>query len=125
MISVYLWINAALYALFSVLCFIRIDSTSQSLGYTALSPAGHSEYTVVYGGLQLGLAAFFAYTAYPLNNATKAGLVLALALYVPIVISRWTTVMYYGVRSPVTIGTGVLETVLALAAALLWFSKAR
>ncbi len=125
MVSFYLWINAALYAIFSVMCFARVEATSGALGYVTLNAAGHSEYSVVYGGLQLGLAGFFAYAAYPQNDAARAGLMLAMAIYVPIVISRWTTVLYYGVRAPVTIGTGVLETALALGAAALWFAKAR
>ena len=125
MVSIYLWINAALYAIFSVMCLARVESTSGALGYVTLNSAGHSEYSVVYGALQLGLAGFFAYTAYSQNGAAKAGLMLALALYVPIVIARWTTVLHYEVRAPVTIGTGVLETALALAAIALWVTKTR
>ena len=58
MVSFYLWINAALYAIFSVMCFARVEAASGALGYVTLNAAGHSEYSVVYGGLQLGLAGF-------------------------------------------------------------------
>ena len=125
MISVYLWINAALYCLFSLMCIMRVETTANALGYVTLNAAGHSEYSVVYGGLQLGLAAFFAFAAYPRNGALNAGLILATALYIPIVIARWTTVLYFGVRAPLTIGTGVLETLLGLAAATLWFTQTK
>ena len=122
MISIYLWINAALYLLFGVLCLARIQSTSTNLGYVALNPAGRSEYAVVYGELQLGLSFFFAYTALPQNDAMKAGLILAIALYVPIAILRWMTIVGFGVRAKMTVGVGVLETILAVAALALRFA---
>jgi hypothetical protein len=123
MISIYLWINAALYLLFGVLCLARITATSNNLGYITLNAAGRSEYAVVYGGMQLGLSLFFAYAALPQNVALKAGLILAIALYVPIAILRWITILGFGVRARMTTGVGILETALAISALILQFSQ--
>lgn len=113
MIEIYLWINAALYALFAALCTVKLKGTSSSLGYLTLSNSGRSEYLTVYGGLQLGLASFFALSA-SLSDMHKAGLLMALALYVPIVAFRLTSVVANWPVSRLTLGVAGLEATLLL-----------
>lgn len=119
MIAAYLYGNAALYAVFAAWCTIARRSTSRNLGYEELSSSGHSEYLVVYGGLQLGLAAFFAYVASQ-PSLHRAGLVFALALYVPIVVYRAATVLAFWPVRGMTLGVAALEAVLLVAAIALY-----
>jgi hypothetical protein len=111
----YLYLNAGLYLLFAVWCTFAPAKTSIGLGYELLSRGGRSEYLVIYGGLQLGLALIFWLLA---RNADfhRFGLLAALALYGPIVVYRAVTI---GLNWPVgglTLATGVLEAVLLVAA---------
>ena len=95
MIAAYLWLNAALFLAFSAWCTLKPDSTAKALGYEALSRGGHSEYLVIYGGLQLGLAAAFALFAWH-STQRVTGLAFALCLYGGIVIYRAATLWAYG-----------------------------
>lgn len=106
--TLYLYVNAIIYAVFGAWCLIAPGTTANNLGYTALNGSGESEYRVVYGGLQIGLALFFAYCA---RTSDRAGLVLAVALYVPIVLVRAVTVVKFPVSS-MTLGVGALEALL-------------
>ena len=56
--KIFLLVNAVLYFALAVLCTVRHLQTSRGSGYVQLDAAGHSEYLVIYGGLQLGLALF-------------------------------------------------------------------
>lgn len=113
MTNFYLWTNAILYAVFAVLCTVKLKGTSSSLGYQTLSNSGRSEYLTVYGGLQVGLAAFFALAAL-MPAFRTAGLLLALSLYVPIVAFRWTSVLANRPVANLTLAVGALETTLLL-----------
>jgi hypothetical protein len=116
--KLYLIINAAVYAALAVFCTARHGAAARGSGYTALSDGGHSEYLTVYGGLQLGLAVAYAWTA---TNAAliRPALIFSVCLYLPIVIYRVITVFLFKVRSPVTLGTGALEFILLVAALVL------
>lgn len=109
--TLYLYVNAALYAIFGVWCLVAPTTTARTLGYSVLAASGESEYRVVYGGLQIGMALFFAYCA---RANDRAGLVFAVALYVPIVLVRAITVMKFPVSS-MTLGVGALEALLLAA----------
>lgn len=124
MTAAYLWINAALYAVFGVLCAINPRGTSKGLGYALPTSGGLSEYLTVYGGLQFGLAAFFAWVAMR-GDMHRAGLVLALALYIPIVLFRWVSVARLWPVERMTLGVGTLEAALLVAALLLWWHGGR
>jgi len=117
----YLYLNAALYLIFAVWCTVAPTTTATSLGYQALSAGGRSEYLVIYGGLQLGLSAIFAITARN-PEANRLGVLLAVALYAPIVLFRVVTVIREWPVAPLTVGTGCLETVLLAAA--IWLYRA-
>lgn len=124
MTAAYLWINAVLYAVFGVMCAINPRGTARALGYSLSTQGGLSEYLTVYGGLQFGLAAFFAWVA-TREDLHQAGLVLALALYIPIVLFRWISVARLWPVDRMTITVGVLEAVLLVIALLLWWQGAR
>lgn len=118
MTTLYLWINAILYAALAAWCTLMPKQTSQAIGFVELSASGRSEYAVIYGGMQFGFAFLFAWTA--LSGNHRFGLVFALALYVPIVLFRLVSLAKLWPVSSVTVMTAALEVVLLAAAILLW-----
>ena len=119
MVKFYLLFNAVLYAAFAVWCTVKWGQTSQASGYQDLSNAGRSEYLVIYGGLQLGMAAFYAYTA--LNPQYQAiGIVFSLCIYLAIVLYRLTTIWLYWPVGHVTLCLAGLETLLLIGAIFIW-----
>lgn len=124
MTAVYLWANAVIYGVFAIMCMLRPIVTSRGVGFLNLSPGGMAEFITVYGGLELGLGIFFAWTAYRAERH-RSGLMLALALYLPIVVFRWINVARQWPVAQVTLGTGMLETVLLLLAIALWITRPR
>ena len=111
----YLYLNAALYLVFGVWMTLSPWKTAASVGYQELSAGGRSEYLTIYGGLQIGLAAFFALAA-TVTEFHNAGILFALCLYVPLVFYRAITlVKYWPVRSK-TVALAALEFLLALGA---------
>ena len=118
MVRAYLYFNAAIYLLFAAWCTFAPVQTAQQVGYASLSPSGISEYLVVYGGIELGLALLFFHCAR--SGEERFGLRLALALYVPIVLYRWATLAWLWPVANTTLAVATLETLLLLVAVLLW-----
>jgi hypothetical protein len=115
MIKFYFWLNAALYLLFALWCTFGKDQTAKASGYLELNNSGWSEYLVIYGGLQLGLAGFFAYLAS--NEAYfRVGVMFSIMLYIGIVIFRLTSIYaYWPVRKPTLVIAG-MEVLLLIGA---------
>ncbi len=120
MISLYLWANALLYAVFAALCSLKLTATSRSMGFLSLDRGGQSEYLTVYGGLQLGLALVFAWMAWR-PELQRTGLAVALLVYLPIVAFRVIGMARLWPVQRVTLGTGMLEIVLLMIGLVLWF----
>ncbi len=87
MVVIYLAFNAVLYTAFAVWCAIAPKPTANFLGLTATNPAGESEYLAVYGGLQAGLAVFYALAVF-LPEHRKSALLMSLTVYGGIVLLR-------------------------------------
>lgn len=121
MAALYLWINAAMYAVFALWCAIALDSTARNLGYTALSNSGRSEYFTVYGGLQWGLALSFAYLAWK-PELQRPGLLIAIAIYAPLVLHRSISLLRFGPVESMTKLVAGLEIVMLIAAVAIWFA---
>ncbi len=115
MTAIYLYANAALYAAFALWITLSPWKTSVAIGYESLTSSGRSEYLVVYGGLQLGLAAFFALLAVNVQMH-RLGLLFSVCLYVPIVLYRLITVGRFWPVESTTLIVGALEVVLLVAA---------
>lgn len=120
MAALYLYANAALYAVFALWCALRLDSTAANLGYSALSNSGRSEYFTVYGGLQWGLALIFLYTALK-PELHRPGIAIAIALYAPIVLHRLISLARFGPVESLTKMVAGLEVAMLLAALAIWF----
>lgn len=122
MLDAYLWLNAALYLVFGLWCALGWRRTSAAMGYVQLDASGRSEFLTVYGGLQLGLAGFFAWAA--AGDSDRVALALAVALYVPIVAFRIVSTLRNRPVGGVTRAVAVLEASLLAMALALWFTGA-
>ncbi len=118
MTTVYLWINAIAYAVLAAWCTLMPLQTAKAIGFLELSAGGRAEYAAIYGGLQAGLAFLFGWTA--LAGQHRFGLMLALALYTPIVVFRGIAIARHGPVGTTTLALAATEVVLLIAAALLW-----
>ncbi len=118
MVAWYLWINAIAYAGLAIVCLFRLRATAAGVGYETLGPGGVSEFATVYGGLQLGLAAFFAICAMS-PGFHRIGLLFAMCLYIPIALARLGSLMAAG-GSGVTWALFVVEVSLAIVGVGLW-----
>lgn len=118
MVNAYLYLNAALYALLAFWCTLMPSQTAAAVGFQVLDKSGQSEYLVIYGGLQLGMAFLFAYFAW--TGQPRNGLVVALAFYVPIVVYRFFTLLKLWPVAPTTTALAVLEWLLLIAGIVLW-----
>jgi hypothetical protein len=116
--ALYLWTNSALYLCFAIWMTLSPASTAKAVGYLSLSPSGRSEFLVIYGGLQLGLAAFFGLCAYR-PSMSGAGVWLAVLLYAPIALYRVTTVIRFWPVERTTLVVGGLEVALFVWALIL------
>lgn len=119
MAAIYLYVNAAMYAVFGLWCALRLDSTAANLGYTTLSNSGRSEYFTVYGGLQWGLALIFLYTAMK-PELHRPGILVGIALYAPIVLHRMVSLARFGPVESLTKIVAGLEVVMLVAAVAIW-----
>jgi hypothetical protein len=120
--ALYLYANAALYVLFALWCTLAPQRTALSIGYTTLSAGGRSEYLVVYGGLQAGLAVMFWLLAQdPARH--RLGIVLSIAVYAPIVLYRCVTLARFWPVPSLTVATAALEALLLVAALSIHFSR--
>lgn len=124
MAKFYLLFNAVLYAAFVAWCTLKWGQTSLASGYLSLSNGGRSEYLVIYGGLQLGLAAFYAYTALQ-PQYQYIGIVFSLFIYAAIVLYRITTIGLYWPVGTVTLWFAGLELLLLLAAIFIYSKLTR
>ncbi|AKK67111.1 hypothetical protein [Xanthomonas translucens] len=123
MAKAYLWFNAALYAVLAIWCTLLPAQTAAAVGYIGLDRSGQSEYLVIYGGLQLGMAFLFGHFAR--SGQIRTGLLLALAFYVPIVLYRSASLLRLWPVGPTTTGLAGFEILLLLAALALWRGQRR
>lgn len=119
MLKAYFAVNALLYFGLALLCTFKHSETARGTGYIDLNNSGHSEYLVIYGGLQLGLAFFYAWLWRDPDSA-RLGVIFSVLLYAPIVLYRGCTIFLYRPVSGITLGTAALEVTLLLWGALLW-----
>ncbi len=115
----YLAFNAVLYAVFALWCTLSPWRTAENVGFTGLSPSGRTEYLVVYGGLQLGLAIIFGLLARGDASLQRFGLIASVALYGPIVAYRVVAAIRFWPLSGTTLTVATLELVLLIVAVVL------
>ena len=119
MAAAYLYLNAVVYLLLAAWCTLAPARTAAAVGYASLTRSGQTEYLTIYGGLQLGLAFLFAWFAW--TQQMRTGLVLAMALYVPIVLYRSVALMRWWPVETATLALAVTEWLMLAAAVWLWW----
>ena len=115
----YLWFNSALYLIFAVLCTLRVDKVTQAQGFLSIDSNGRCEYLTVYGGMELGFAAFFAICALKAEYRS-AGILFALCMYIGIVSYRSACLLTLSDISVTTKVIAGLEVVLLIGAVLVF-----
>lgn len=120
--QIYLYVNCVLYAVFAAWCTVAPASTARNLGYLTLSPGGRSEYLVIYGAIQVGLAILFGLLARQAEY-WRLGMMISIGFYAPIVAYRVVTVARNWPVGGLTVATGALETVLLVAGLILYFRQ--
>ena len=119
MTAFYLYLNAVVYLLLAGWCTFAPARTATAVGYATLTRSGQTEYLTIYGGLQLGLAFLFAWLAW--SQQMRTGLVLALALYLPIVLYRSISLLRWWPVESTTMMLAVTEWLMLAAAFGLWW----
>ena len=121
MTVVYLLANAVIYAVFGVMSAIAPAKIAASLGLTG-DASGKVEFFTVYAGLELGVAAFYAWAAYASPQAQRVALMFSLCLYAGLVLFRGIGLaMHWPVNGTILAVAG-LELALLLGAVALTLS---
>jgi hypothetical protein len=122
MIKAYLLFNAAAYIGFALWCTFAPEKTASAIGLQFRSGSGKSEYITVYGGLEMGVAAFFLIAGL-MPKYQEAGLLFGLLFYAGLVIFRAYSFATVPGIERMTYYFAASELVLGLIAAGLWFSR--
>jgi hypothetical protein len=122
MTAIYLYANAALYLAFAIWMTLSPWKTAAAVGYESLAPNGRSEFLVIYGGLQLGLAAFYALLGAN-TSYHRIGILFSLCLYAPIVVYRVITLFKFEVTKGPTVIVAGFEVALLVGAIVLCLKK--
>jgi hypothetical protein len=115
MLAAYLLLNAVLYAIFALATTFVPARIAASLGFT-LDTQGRIEFLTVYGGLELGLAAFYAWAVYAGAPAQRVALMFSLFVYAGLVLYRGAGFVLYGAPGTTVMAVAGLELFLLLAA---------
>lgn len=119
MVSVHLFANAALYLVLAAWCTIAPDKTSTSIGYRFEHASARSEFLVVYGGLDLGLAIFY-FVAGLDPSLHRAGILFSLCLYGCLAIYRLVTVLSIRGLGSFPLAMLAVEAGMVIWAVVLW-----
>lgn len=120
---VFLVFQGVLYAGLAAWCTLDPFGTSAALGFDLTSASGVSEYVTVYGGLELGLAAFF-FLAASVAAWRVPGVLFALCLYGCLALFRLGTLLFVpGVQGIPVFMFGFETTMFALSALVWWFAR--
>lgn len=123
MAKIHLLLNAALYFFLAAWCTIAPNKTSASIGFGLLHNSARSEYLVVYGGLELGLALFYLFTGLD-PGLVRAGILFSLCLYACLAVYRIGTILVIRDVGIFPWAMLTIEAVMAAWAAFLWFGSA-
>lgn len=123
MSSLFAWLNAGLYTMCFLWSTLVPTKVMDFLGQSVVKPQGRIEFLAVYGGLEAGLAIFFA--ACVINPLmTASGVRLGLCLYGGAVAWRTSALLIFGLPDERGIlGVYAVEFFLLLLAVAAWFES--
>ena len=118
MLVAYLLLNAVLYAGFALVTSIAPARIAAALGFSLDTP-GRIEFLTVYGGLELGLAAFYAWAVCAGAPMQRAALMFSLFQYAGLVLYRGAGLVAYGAPGSTVLAVAGLELLLLIGAVAL------
>lgn len=118
---VVLAIFAVGWAVFGLACFAAPAAMLRGFGIELSQADAVTEIRAMYGGAQLGIAAFFAY-AYRSEALLRPALALAALMMIGFASARAAGIVLDGSSSGLTVGSVVFEVLLAGLAVLAWRS---
>lgn len=115
---IFLALVGVIYVALALWCALKPQTTAGSIGFQLKPGAGESEYTTVYGGLQLALGLLFLW---PMMRSEMLWpmLVACLVVHTSLVVFRTVSLMLYANIPAMTYGFAASEWVVALLAG--WF----
>ncbi len=118
--KIFLALVGLLYLALAAWCSLSPAVTSQKVGFELKPGSGQSEFLVVYGGLELGLALFFLL---PLvrSEFLTASLLCCLVVHACLVLFRTASFFLYHGLSPMTYQLAVGEWIILILAAICMF----
>lgn len=119
MVAAHLFVNAALYVVLAGWCTLSPRGTSESIGFEFAKNSARSEYIVIYGGLELGLALFYLFTALD-SSMWKAGILFSLCLYGCLAVYRIGTIVFMRDLGTFPYAMAVIEVSMAAWALFAW-----
>lgn len=115
MLVAYLLLNAVIYAAFALATTIAPARIAAAVGFS-LDRAGRIEFLTVYGGLELGLAAFYAWAACTGAANQRVALMFSLFVYAALVLYRSAGILVHGSPGTTLLAVAALELLFLLAA---------
>ena len=118
---IYLSVVALLYIGLSAWCSLDPQTTSSKVGFERLGGSGKSEFLVIYGGLELGMALVFLLPWFN-QEFTLASLWACIAIHACLVFFRTVSFFLYADISTMTYQLAIGEwDILLLAIGCVWF----
>ncbi|MES2885933.1 MAG: DUF4345 domain-containing protein [Pseudomonadota bacterium] len=113
--SFYFAFNAALFLAAGIYCLLARATVPLRLGFADLDESGYSEFITVYGGMQIGIAAFFGYLATQ-PGVQSVGLVFSVLFYGGIATLRVVSLLRFRHLHTLTYKLAAGEVLLLLSA---------
>jgi len=117
---IYLSLIGLLYIALAAWCSIDPATTSSKVGFERIGGSGRSEFLVIYGGLELGMALVFLMPWFN-RDFTQASLWACILIHACLVAFRMVSFLIYTDMSPLTIRLAIGEWVILLTAIGCWF----
>lgn len=118
----FLAIVGVIYIALAVWCAAKPASTARSIGFDLLGGSGLSEYTTVYGGLQLALGLAFLWPLYD-RTATPHVLALCVLVHAALVAFRTLSLLRFDGITNMTYGFAASEWIVLIVAAAIFMKS--
>ena len=120
---IYLTVVGLLYAALAAWCSIDPATTSEKVGFERIGGSGRSEFFVIYGGLEFGLA-LICLMPWVNRDFTMASLWACILVHASLVVFRTVSFGLYSDLSPITYKLAIGEWIILLAGiACWWFTR--
>ena len=117
---IFLAVVGVLYAGLAIYCAVAPNKAADTVGLDMKGGSGRSEFLTVYGGLEMGMAAFFLFAAWKPEHARSAVLA-CLAIHGCLVLFRSASFMMFDGIGGSTYKLAVGEWVIFLASIAVWW----